>query len=151
MAPGLEARLSPAPSLLDSLAGACRNGREGTALVEREVGALELQLVLDHLLASSAYERSLAASLAEIRRAPTPALNAAAALVDAARASVRREIRILLARADELLRAASEAQVTLARYAEVNQSLYEELQEQEGCESLALTKRMPPAPVPPAP
>ncbi len=128
---------------LSHLAGCCRNETEARTLIDCDIRDLDLEITLDHLLACAAYEKELADAHAKILAhastpgveplapgIPTGSLNSAAAVVGVGLEAMRTNIRELVARADDLLREAAEAQPLLARYAEANQSLCEELGEQ---------------------
>ena len=125
---------------LPLLASSVRNAREAASLVELDVLAVRHEVIHDHLLACCAHERRLEALHSRALAAADPQLLAVAALCATALATVRRDIGLLVAEADEVLKGVAEKEGTIKRYAESNEALAAELAEEGGAHSLAAAK-----------
>ena len=148
------------------LQGQVRNENEARELAALDVAALREAGALQHTLSFCAYDAGLRAAADALREAgPDPELNAAAVLVDTARAAVKRNLAVLSTEVEGASRQLRASRVALQRFAETNRSLHEELAE-EGVGALASSKqklwlveeslahriasREPPPPPPPA-
>lgn len=142
MAPSAAASSASLAPPLHLLASSVRNASEATALVDVDLLALRHEVLHDHLLACCAHERELQRTHDIVTRRAAgdehSQLRAAAALCATALATVRANIAMLVAEADEVIRGLCES--TIQRHAESNEALAAELAE-EGAPMLAAAKQ----------
>ena len=123
------------------LHGQVRNENEARELAALDVAALREAGALQHTLSFWRVRRRPAAAADALREAgPDPELNAAAVLVDTARAAVKRNLAVLSTEVEGASRQLRASRVALQRFAETNRSLHEELAE-EGVGALASSKQ----------
>ena len=125
------------------LASSVRNASEATALVDIDLLALRHEVLHDHLLACCVHERELQRARDAFTRAAAAGdaqIRPAAVLCASALESVRSNIDLLVAEADEVLQGVRDSMGTIRRLAESNEAFAAELAE-EGTPSLAAAKQ----------
>ena len=124
------------------LASSVRNASEAAALVDIDMLALRHEVLHDHLLACCAHEQELERAHHSISHAAVadPQLLTAAALCAGALETVRRNVSLLVREVEEVLHCVCEAEGTIRRYAEGNETLAAELVE-EGAPGLGAAKQ----------